>query len=241
MIPSHKEIMDKMRGSGTNGSEEFQKILSAFFLQFIAAMKGEKGDSPSKEELIGIITPLVLDVVKQEKINRTTKEEIAEMVLTLIDSEDEDDDSLSESDVVKIIKRELPTKAEIKEIAKTAIPVDKSAKIIESLRKEINKLEEKIDKAEEKRKKTVPGGKPGGMGNPQHERFTVTTATSSITLVYKIAAQGEAIMAGRYQGQVLDKDIHYTVGGDYQTITFDSTMQAQFTDGDVVSFTYIRG
>ncbi len=84
-----------------------------------------------------------------------------------------------------------------------------------------------------------PGG--GGMGNPQHERFNVTTATSTITLVYKIAAQGEAIMAGRYQGQVLDKDVHYTVGNDYKTITFDSTMQAQFTDGDVVSFTYIRG
>lgn len=240
-LPSHKEIMDKMKGGGNN--DEILKIISLFFVQFASAMKGEKGDSPTDEQLLKLIEPIVIKVVKEKKISNVTKEEIAAMVLSLMGDNHKEmmEDTLSEKDVLSIVKENTPSKTEIKEIAKSVIPADKSEKIIESLKKEINKLEEKFNKAEEKRRKTVSGGKPGGMGNPQHESFAISSATTTITTSYPIGAEGTAIMNFHYQNSQLFLGTHFTVGSNKTTITFDSSVTAQFEDGMVAKITYIRG
>lgn len=86
------------------------------------------------------------------------------------------------------------------------------------------------------------GGKGGGgMGNPQHETFAITAATTSVTTAFPIAAQGNAIFKSAYQGMALDKDMHYTVGANRKTLTFDAGVAAQFESNTIFSITYIRG
>ena len=73
----------------------------------------------------------------------------------------------------------------------------------------------------------------GGMGNVTHKTFSVSSATTSSSLDYKVAANGNAIWV-RYQGQMLVKDTHYTING--PTITWLET----FNDNTFVDVTYIR-
>ena len=63
----------------------------------------------------------------------------------------------------------------------------------------------------------VAGGAISASHSPIHESFTVTSATTSVTLAQAVGAQGTALIV-RYQGQVLDLTTHYTVDGN--TITF---------------------
>ena len=63
------------------------------------------------------------------------------------------------------------------------------------------------------------GGGGGGMGNIQHERTAISSATTTITTSYKIAGNGFAIWA-YYQGQFISRGTHYTVSGKTITLTF---------------------
>jgi hypothetical protein len=85
------------------------------------------------------------------------------------------------------------------------------------------------------------GGGGGGMGNPQHEVFDISAGTTAVTTNHPIAAGGNAIFKSAYQGMALDKDIHFTVGANRKTITFDAGVAAQFENNTVFSLTYIRG
>lgn len=80
----------------------------------------------------------------------------------------------------------------------------------------------------------------GGMGDVIHETFDISAGTTSIVLANEVAANGNAIMTFTYQNARLEMTNHYTVGGDRKTITFNSDVQAQFTNDTVCAITYIR-
>jgi len=239
-IPSHQEIMEKMRGIPPAKVEPFLLLLGSFLAQFGELVKGEK---PTKQELLDLIIPNIPPPIKGDS---PTQEELSGLILSLVPSLK--GDTPSREDLLNLIKPLIPkkgedgkkpTEKELLALMKPLIPKDIEKKI-EKLSNKVDKVLEGIEKAAEKKRKTVPGGKAGGMGDPQHETFNITTATTAITTAYPIAARGNAIMKCAYQGQILHKDTHFTVGNDYQTITFVAGVQAQFENGTVAEITYIR-
>ena len=85
------------------------------------------------------------------------------------------------------------------------------------------------------------GSKGGGMGDVQHETFSISVGTTTIKTAHPIAGAGNAIMNFTYQNANLERTNHYTVGSDKRTITFDSEVQSQFENNKTVALTYIRG
>jgi hypothetical protein len=55
---------------------------------------------------------------------------------------------------------------------------------------------------------------------PRHESFAMNGVATTVTLAEAVGAQGTAIFAIRYQGQVLDLGTQYTVNGNLITFTF---------------------
>jgi hypothetical protein len=68
-------------------------------------------------------------------------------------------------------------------------------------------------------RKAVNKGAGGGMGNWVHQVFSVTSATTSVTLSNNIAANGTAIMV-RYQGQLLAHGVQYSISSRVITLNF---------------------
>lgn len=73
----------------------------------------------------------------------------------------------------------------------------------------------------------------GGMGNWVHQQFSVSSATTTVTLSNNIAANGTAIMV-RYQGQLLAHSIQYTIVGKVITLGFTPE------DATFVDISYVR-
>lgn len=90
-----------------------------------------------------------------------------------------------------------------------------------------------IQRAFNRREKGGGSSSGGGMGNWVHERWSISSATTTVSLTSNIAAGGYAHIF-RYNGQVLDLDTDYTVNG--KTITLLFTPQ----DGTVASIAYVR-
>lgn len=123
---------------------------------------------------------------------------------------------------------------------------DTAKQVVEKVNKEggvkMAAIEGLLDKIESIKKTARGGGKSGGgMGNPQHEVKSISAGTTSVTTTYPIAANGTAIFSASYEGQILDLNVHYTVGANRKTITFDSGVAAQLADNTAFSITYIRG
>lgn len=100
-------------------------------------------------------------------------------------------------------------------------------KVIKGLRKEIERLGKEIQ--------ARGGGGGGGGGNWQHESKSVTSATTTITTNFKIGGGGYAIL-GFYQGQMIVRGTHYTVGSDRKTLTLTFTP----TDSATIDLVYQR-
>lgn len=81
----------------------------------------------------------------------------------------------------------------------------------------------------------------GGMGNPVHEQFEVTSATTTITTRYRIAAGGFAIMSASYNDGTIMRVKDYTVGTDQRTLTLTFTPDDP-TPGqnNLINIVYIR-
>jgi ElaB/YqjD/DUF883 family membrane-anchored ribosome-binding protein len=101
---------------------------------------------------------------------------------------------------------------------------------IEGLRKELDSLKKTMQRG-------GGGGTQGGITAahpPLHETFTMNGSDTTVTLSQGVGAQGNAIFALRYQGQVLDMTTHYTVNGN--KITFVGfTPEAS----SIISVTYL--
>lgn len=74
----------------------------------------------------------------------------------------------------------------------------------------------------------------GGMGNTIHEVKDISSATTTISLLSHIAGNGTAIFGARYQGQVLDLGVHYTISEKTVTLLFTPEDSTKF------SISYIR-
>jgi len=128
---------------------------------------------------------------------------------------------------------------------------DGSADNAKQIAKKLNTLEEAIDqsviKGLEKLIKGLRSGireagrGGGGMGNVQHERFSINTSTTSVQTAFSIGGRGTAIFKSNYQGAGLDRGIHFTVGADFRTLSFVSDVQNLFRNNTILSITYIRG
>lgn len=79
----------------------------------------------------------------------------------------------------------------------------------------------------------IPSG--GGVGNPQHETFSVSSATTSIRTAFPVAANGFFVFAF-YQGQLIVRGTHYTVDSDRRTLPLTFTPQ----DSTNIDLIYIR-
>ena len=102
----------------------------------------------------------------------------------------------------------------------------------------LNQKLESIGAAARQRNKKGGGKSGGGMGNPEHETFSISAATTSVTTEFKIAAGGNAIFKAAYEGQELHKGVHFTVSG--KIITFAAEVQAQLENDTNFDVTYIR-
>jgi len=89
------------------------------------------------------------------------------------------------------------------------------------------------------RKGSKGGG--GGVGDIQHESFSVNAGTTTVQTDFPIAGLGTAIYMASYQGQNLELTNHYTVGSDLRTITFHADVQSQMADNTTFAITYSRG
>jgi len=82
------------------------------------------------------------------------------------------------------------------------------------------------------------GGSGGGMGSIVHQVFDGDDSTTSFTLSSNVAAAGNAIWV-RYQGQMLTKDVHYTISGKtLNTAGGSSNFTAE--SGTNIDVTYVR-
>ena len=71
------------------------------------------------------------------------------------------------------------------------------------------------------------------MGNWVHEQFTTSSATTTVTIASNVAANSNAILV-RYNGQLLDHGVQYTISG--KVISFTFTLD----DDSSVGVTYVR-
>lgn len=120
----------------------------------------------------------------------------------------------------------------------------------EQIADKLNTLEEKVDIGVikglknyfdniNKKIQEAKSSKGGGMGNPQHESFTLTEGQTSVTTGFNIAAQGRAIFKAAMNGSESHYGEHFTVSG--KTISFPVDIQAQIKTGYIFDITYIRG
>lgn len=155
-------------------------------------LKGDKGDTPTPEELTALIKTLL--------------------------PEEEDDE---EEDGTEIATK-LNETTETVEIS-----------VIKGLMKALEDLKREIKSVAQMKKQ---GGGGGGMGNIQHETNAVSSATTTVTTQYSISQNGYGIIGAYYQGQLLFRGTHYTVGGDRKTLTLTFTPD----DNTNIDIVYVR-
>lgn len=96
--------------------------------------------------------------------------------------------------------------------------------VIRGLLKELELIKREIRRKE----KGGGGGGGGGMGNVQHESSAVSSATTTVSTSYAIAGNGYALWA-YYNGQLIMRGTHYTVGTNKKTLTLLFTPQDNTT------------
>ncbi len=187
------------------------------------SIKGDDGHTPTDEELLALIKPLI---PKVKDGHTPTSEEILKIIKPLIP---------------QVKDGATPTKEELLNLIQPLIPQpikgDKGKDGIEIKSQEIatklNTLEEKVElkviKGLKDYLKKLEGGitrlgqrkSGGGGGLPIHETHSVGSTTTSITLGYNVANSGASILL-IYDGGVIEKDVHYTISG--KVITFLETL-----------------
>ncbi len=206
-----------------------------------------RGKDSSPEEVARIIidTPGFLKTVKGEKGDSIQGIPGKDYILTVKDKQE-----IASSIPVPTVEKRIIEKTEtivkeqpiitelIKEKAVTDMP--------DIMAKKLNTLFEKVDftvirgltdwmnkVTKSSRMSSVPTKAGGGMGNWVHQQFSVSSATTTVTLNYGVAANSNAILV-RYQGQLLAHGIQYTISG--KTITLLFTPE----DDTYVDVTYVR-
>lgn len=102
--------------------------------------------------------------------------------------------------------------------------------------KVIKGLDQRLLNLQKVQNSSKGGSKGGGMGNVQHETKSVSSGTTSVQTSYPIAGGGYAIWA-YYQGQLIMRGTHYTVGTDKRTLSLTFTPD----DSTSIDIIYLRG
>lgn len=92
-------------------------------------------------------------------------------------------------------------------------------KVIKGLKNYLDNIVKKIQDVKSSQSSKSGGG---GSSNTIHESHSVDSSTTSITLQYNVANNGNKIFLA-YSGGVIEKDVHYTVSG--KTITILETLR----------------
>lgn len=98
------------------------------------------------------------------------------------------------------------------------------------LAKEIASIKKAV---RENRRGGGSSGGGGGMGNWIHQTTSISSATTTVSLSYEPAANGNAILV-RYQGQLLAHGVQYSIGGKIITLNFTPI------DSTFLEVTYVR-
>lgn len=190
------------------------------------------GETPTDEELIALIKPLIPAPIKGEDGKSPTKEDLLKIIKPLI-KPGKDGETPTDERLISLIQKVMPNLGE-----------DTPEKIADKL----NTLDEKVnmsvikglaDKFKTfqnllKERKSAPKS-GGGMGNVVHETTAISSATTTITTAQKIAANGNALWV-YYQNGFIVKGTDYTVGGDRKTLTLLFTPQ----DSTNINIVYVR-
>lgn len=202
-----------------------QTIVNKTVSQTLANIKGDRGDKGEKGEKGDVGEPG----------QTPDKQEIVQSVLLKIPPPipGKNGKNANPKDVLKLIK--LPKSETGEQIAEKLNTTKSSIKLaaIQGLEEELKSLSSRISNARQK--------SGGGMGNVQHETFSISSGTTTVQTNHTIAGNGTAIVNFAYQNANLELTNHYTVGSDKRTITFDSDVQSQLQDNTIASITYIRG
>lgn len=104
---------------------------------------------------------------------------------------------------------------------------------IADLEKALKRFESLLKKTVTSTRERAGGKSGGGMGAWVHQTFAISSATTTVTLSSKIAANSMAHIV-RYQGQVQGYGTHYTISGKVVTLLFTPD------DTTVLDVTYVR-
>lgn len=217
--------------------EDAKNQLKILIEQGLRGKDGSPGnDAPSLKEIVDVITPLIPPAIPGAPGKNADEEKIVKKVLKLIPK------NLGIKDIEVIVRsqvstlllgKEVPTKADIKKIAESVILTPDE--VVEKINKADVKIRpEQVDGLKEAMRRVgtkQDGG--GGMGNWQHEVFSISSATATVTLARNVAAGGSAILV-RYQGQLLAHGVQYTISGKVITLAFTPD------DSTFLEVTYVR-
>lgn len=156
----------------------------------------------------------------------------AQVVVPIVEKIIEKTDVVHEQPIVTEVVKEVAVADDAEKIAEKLNTTEESVQIsvIRGLQKELASIKREVARKDK-------GGGGGGMGQVQHESTDVSSATTQVTTIYKIAGNGYAIMGAYYQGQLIMRGTHYTVGGDRKTLNLLFTPQ----DSTVIDIIYVRG
>lgn len=186
----------------TPTTDELSAIIGKLLPSYIPApVKGDPGETPTITELKRLIRPIV-QKLKPKDGKAPTQEEIVSITRPVI-----------EALLTKYLAK-MNGKFFASELNKYTNIVDLS--VLKGFEEKWNQLL-KLVQSKQTGRKDRPAS--GGMGNWVHQRFALTSATTSVTLSSKVAANGLAHIV-RYQGQVLMYGVQYTISGKTLTLLF---------------------
>lgn len=214
--------------------DENTKRLSAVVYPKLLVALNKKIKPASEKTLLSLIRPLIPKV----KNGRTpTAREILAIVKPYLPEKGVDGDTPTDDHLRSLIKEVLPEEGS----EETALTIagklnEKEALIDPKVIKGLGALLEGVRKAlREHGGGGKGGGGGGGMGNWVHQQFSISSATTSVTVNSKVAASGMAHML-RYQGQFLALNVQYSVSADRKTFALLFTPE----DNTVIDVTYVR-
>lgn len=120
------------------------------------------------------------------------------------------------TEITKLVIAQLPIDEEEKpeETARALETLSGDKRLDISAIKGLDKQLQNITKSVQSSSKGKQGG---GMGNAVHQSFSLTSATTSVILAQKIAANGYALWP-YYEGALLVRGVGYTVANDHKTL-----------------------
>ena len=211
-------------------SEQVEKVAIKLAIKMAEIEKGDKGEPGDSVKGEPGDTYVLKEEDKMEiasKIKVPVVEKVIEKTETII--------------------KEQPIVTEVVKVTNEIVEVAKYEEALPIANK-LNTLTEKVEQSviiglEDWKKKVVKrlekgGGSAGasgggGMGLWVHEQFVTSSATTTVTLNKSVAAGSNAILV-RYNGQLLDHGVQYTISG--KVITFTFTLD----DSSSVGVTYVR-